>query len=139
MAVGAVIVAELPAPLDEPELARLRQQLMNDLRFQREDFYIDGPLRPIPSRVEGPIPLTGGERSFWINVNLWRDFYCEEYPRGDIDMLVRCAQWVEQHLPGARVWYGPDCADDDISPFPAERRAELLAHEKTLRAARSRQ
>jgi hypothetical protein len=130
MPTGAVLLAELPRPADEAELARLRGDIVAELHLVRDDFYVDGPLRVIRSRSDGPIPTAGDDRSTWIEVNLWRAYFSPEYPRGDIGTIVRCAEWLEARLPGCRMWYGHDVDDDNIAPFPPERRRTLLAHAK---------
>src|SRR5687768_8881327 len=133
MPTGAVLLAELPHPLDEPALVRLRSEFLTDMRLGSDDFYVGGPLRIVPSRGEGPIPTSGDERRTWLEVNLWRAYFSPEYPRGDIETIVRCAEWLEARLPGCRRWYGHDVDDDNPAPFPPQRRQVLLAHAKAGR------
>jgi hypothetical protein len=125
MPTGAVLLAELPRPVEEAELARLRTEM--------EDFYVDGPFHVVRSRADGPVPTSGDERSTWIAVNLWRAYFSPEYPRGDITIIVRCAEWLEARLAGCRMWYGHDVDDDNLAPFSPERRRALLAHAKGIR------
>ncbi len=128
MPTGAVLLAELPRPLEDAKLARLRGDLAAELHLDRDDVHIEGPLRVVRSRADGPMPMSGDERNTWVEVNLWRAYFSPEYPRGDIATIVRCADWLEARLPGCRMWYGVD--DDNIAPFPPERRRALLAHAK---------
>lgn len=130
MPTGTVLLAELSRPVGEAELARLRCDMLEELVLNGDDFQAGGPLQIVRSRLEGPVPTVGSERSTWIEVNLWVAYFSPDYPRGDIETIVRCAEWLEAHFTGCVMWYGHDVDDDNLAPFPAERRRELLQYVK---------
>ena len=132
MPTGAVLLLELPLTPTEPVLKDWRSRMVTDLDLRPDDFYIDGPLQVIQSRDDGPMPTAGSHSNCWVNANLWKAFYSPEYPRGDIAMIVQCAVWIEANCDRARMWYGHDVDDENLTPFTKERRQELLSHLRQL-------
>jgi hypothetical protein len=125
MPTGAVLLVRMQRSLSESELGRLREQFLAENRLSEDDFYPGGPLIIIRDENEGPMPIRDG-RSLWINTNILRSYFGPGYTRGDVELITRCAAWLESHVPGGEVWYGHDVDDDNLRPFgPAERRALL--------------
>jgi hypothetical protein len=114
MPVGAVILVQLPKSMSIDPIVLARERLPIDLQLVlSDDFYSAGPLVPVQSKNEGPIPFDDSD-SQWFNLNLVRAFYSEEYKRGDPVLLLKCIEWIERHIAGCRVWYGNDITDDSI-------------------------
>lgn len=76
---------------------------------------------------DGPTILAEPGETF-LQVNLWTRYYGPGYERGDILMICAVAEWVEQNIPGAEVWYGGDSSGVIAKPFPAEARAQIRSH-----------
>ena len=126
MPTGAVILVRTHASLVESQLQRLRELFLADNDLDKDDFYLDGPLKVIPSPEEGPMPLRD-ESSLWINANICMSYFGPGYERGDVELLTRCAAWLESNVPGGEVWYGHDVGDDNLRPFGAAERRALLS------------
>ncbi len=130
MPTGAVLLARLRVELAEEFLQKLRGQLSEDLELDSEDFYSDGPLILVRNVNEGPIPIDDGVSS-WVNVNLWKSYYRPGYERGDLELFVRCAEWLEQHLENCEVWYGHDVDDENLRVFDKCAREILLDYQRS--------
>ncbi len=61
-----------------------------------------------------------------LRVRINGRYYGEGYERGDLIILCAIAEWLEQNIPNAVVWYGSDC--DGESEFPAHVRESLKRH-----------
>jgi hypothetical protein len=66
------------------------------------------------------------ESSVWLDLNLWKSYYGAGYERGDPELFIRSAEWLEQHLPGSEIYYGHDVNDQNISRFDSAARNALL-------------
>ena len=125
MPTGAVLLVRIRHPLIESQLNRLRELFLAENHLAEEDFYVDGPLVVVRHPDEGPMPIRD-ESSLWINANLYRAYFGPGYERGNLELITRCAKWLEENIPGGEVWYGHDADDDNLRPFgPSERRALL--------------
>jgi hypothetical protein len=125
MPTGAVLLVRTQRPLSDSQLSRLRELFLAENQLGEGDFYPDGPLIIIRSRNEGPIPIEDG-RSLWLDTNILRSYFGPGYQRGDVELLTRCAAWLESNVPGGEVWYGHDVDDDNLRPFGAAERRALL-------------
>jgi len=67
------------------------------------------------------------DTGLWLNVNLWRSYFGVGYERGDVQLFVGLANWLESRLPNCDIFYGEDCTSI-LHPFPAEYRVKLLAY-----------
>jgi hypothetical protein len=125
MPTGAVLLVRTRHPLSEFQLCRLRELFLAENHLGEEDFYVGGPLIAVRHPDEGPMPVRD-EGSLWLNANLYRAYFGPGYERGDVELLTRCAAWLESNIPEGEVWYGHDVDDENLRPFgPAERRALL--------------
>lgn len=116
---------EAPAP---STLALLRERFLTEFGLTSEDFYPGGPLLALSNSATDPAPDDGAS---WISTNLLRSYYGPGYERGDIDFLVRAAEWFERWMPGCEPWYGPDIdAPEGIVAFDAAERERLLDHSR---------
>ena len=125
MPTGAVLLVRTQLPLSESQLVRLRELFLAENHLGEEDFYPGGPLVVIRNPNEGPMPIEGG-RSLWLDTNILRAYFGPGYERGDVELLTRCAAWLEGNIPGGEVWYGHDVDDDNLRPFGAAERLSLL-------------
>lgn len=117
------IYIHVPRALDGDILIALRERLFAETGLSAFDFYPNGPLAR--EQYEWAMPEKGGA---WYNANLLAAFYWPNYPRGDLPTILRVAEWLEQNVPSADVWYGNDCTDESIGPFGAKEREILLQH-----------
>ena len=123
VAIAAVVNVRVPHGLPDALLAVLRERLPVECGLSDDDFYIGGPLTLEPD--EWAMPARDGV-SRWYRANLYHAFWSPEYRRGDPEMIVRVAAWLEANVPGGEVWYGHDVSDD-LRPFGPAARAELLS------------
>ena len=118
---------KLPALPATEELDSLRREFMQAMGLTAEDFYVGGPLIVVPIDDHKYMPEKH-ENAAWLEVNLWRAYYGPGYERGNPELFVRCAKWIEQLLSGAAVYYGHDVDDENVTLFDSEARETLLAH-----------
>ena len=109
------------------ELDELRTEFMQAMGLTEEDFYIGGPLIAVPFEDHKYMP-DEDKNAAWLEVNLWRAYYGPGYERGNPELFVSCAEWLEQRLAGAAVYYGHDVSDDNATLFDREARDRMLAH-----------
>lgn len=76
---------------------------------------------------DGP-PVISEPGEQFIRVRLWSRYYGEGYERGDWPTIRAAAEFLEQAIEGAEIWYGGDSSGVCIEPFGATRRAELNRH-----------
>lgn len=118
---------KLPAlPITE-ELALSRSEFMQAMELTGEDFYVGGPLIVVPIDDYRYMP-ENDENVAWLEVNLWKAYYGPGYERGNPELFVSCAEWLEQRFTGAAVYYGNDVDDENVSLFDREARDSILAH-----------
>ena len=113
--------------LEAEELECLRREFMQAMELTAEDFYVDGPLTVVPAEDHKYMPEKEAEAA-WLEVNLWKAYYGPGYERGNPELFVSCAEWLEQRLTGARLYYGHDVGDENVSLFDRAARESLLAH-----------
>ena len=125
MPVGATILARLkpPAP-DDAQLQVWGAALQRDLELEDDDFNYNPHLSLVTAESWNEIPEVE-EPSVWLELNLLANYYGPGYERGDIELYVRCAVWMEEHLPDCEVYYGTDCGVA-AEPFDAAVRARYL-------------
>ena len=124
MPTGAVLVVRLREFPEAAALNRWRRDLLNS--FDPGNFLHSGPLEIVEDACHGPVPVNDG--SVWLDVGVDEAYYGKGYERGDPELLIRMAEWLERSIPSCEVWYGHDCSDESIESFgPAERDA-LLAY-----------
>lgn len=63
-----------------------------------------------------------------IECHLYGRYYGVEYERGDLPSILMVAQWLEDKIPGAEVWYGGDSSGVLAEPFGPAERAALWRH-----------
>ncbi len=112
-----------PAPDDE-QLRVWGESLQRDLGLEAEDFNGNPHFCLVTAESWNEIPQVN-EPSVWLELDLLANYYGPGYERGDIELYVRCAQWMEEHLPNCKVYYGTDCGVP-AEPFDATRRAKYL-------------
>lgn len=108
-------------------LPALRAEFMQAMSLNEEDFYIEGALKLLVEEDRGFMPVRD-ETSVWLDVNLWKSYYGVGYERGNIELFVRCAEWLEQRLPGCEVYYGHDVGDENVALFDKPARDKLMEH-----------
>lgn len=130
MPTGVVILVKTAQDISEEELNRLRSKFMEDMNLTKSDFYSfskGGPLIRVTNKEYEIVPKD--EKIFsWFDVAFWRSFYGIGYERGDIELYVRSAEWIEKNIPGSQVFYGSDAGDDSIVLFDETLREKLLQH-----------
>lgn len=123
MATGVLILVKTNCEISEEDLASLRERFIEEMGLCMEDFYYQGPLVHISNKENEFIPLA--DSHCWLNVNFYRAFYHPEYPRGDIRLYVRTAEWLEKAIPGSEIYYGNDTGGDSIILFDEQKRREF--------------
>jgi len=113
---------ELPSA---EELESLRHEFMQAMSLAADDFYFEGPLMVVSESDYKYMPVKDG-RSSWLGVNVWRSYFGPEYRRGNPELFVKIAEWLERKLPGAEIYYGHDVDDENISLFDQTTRENLL-------------
>jgi hypothetical protein len=119
----AVILARV-RPNDCSDVNIWRRDLLN--AFDPSHFSPFGPLRLMDDRKWEKPPIN--DDSLWLNVGVECPTYEEGYERGDPELFVRLAEWLERRIPGCEVWYGNDADDASVQPFHASRRKAMLEH-----------
>ena len=119
-----VRMEELPSQFSPPEQ---RSEFMQAMSLTEGDFRFGGPLQLVSGedRLHLPVP---DENGFWLDVNLWNAYYGIGYERGDIELFIKCAEWLEHRFPGCQVYYGHDVDDENLRLFDKAARDELLRH-----------
>ena len=117
-----VSLEKLP-PADE--LQSLREEFMQAMTLTLEDFYHTGPLIVVPESDRGYMPVKD-ESGAWLDVNLWRSYFGPGYKRGNAELFVKVGEWLEDRFPGAKVYYGHDVDDQNVTQFDLAARNELL-------------
>jgi len=123
MPVMAVILARI-RPNDCTDVNIWRRDLLN--AFDPSHFSPYGPLRLMDDRKWDKPPIE--DDSLWLNVGIECPTYEQGYERGDPELFVRVAGWLEERIPGCEVWYGNDAVDDSVKPFEVSRREAMLDH-----------
>lgn len=124
MPVMAVILARV-RPNDCTDVNHWRRDLLN--AFDPQDFSPFGPLRLLGYRGEFTHPPISDD-GLWLDVRLEKPDYGVGYERGDPELFVRVAEWLERRIPGCEVWYGNDATLDSVQPFDVSRREAMLGH-----------
>src|SRR5271166_4621205 len=123
MPVWGVLVVRLRELPDAGDINRWRRDLLTD--FDPGIFSHDGPLEIVRGPHEGPVPVQ--DASTWLDLGTTLAYYGRGYERGDPELYVRLADWLERRIPGSEVWYGTDEADESIKPFGTHEREALMA------------
>lgn len=55
-------------------------------------------------------------------------YYGPGYERGDLPFLIMLAEWLEETIPGAEVWYGGDSSGVEAVKFDWDARRTLFKH-----------
>jgi hypothetical protein len=58
----------------------------------------------------------------------FRQSLIQRLKRGNIELFIKCAEWLERRLPGCLVYYGHDVDDENLRLFDKPARDELLRH-----------
>ena len=98
---------------------------MQAMALTTDDFYLSGPLIVVPEKDRSDMPVKD-ESSAWLNVNLWKSYFGPGYERGNAELFVKVADWLEQQLPGSEVYYGHDVGGENVSKFDGSARNNLL-------------
>ena len=125
MPTAVKMYVRLDHPLSPAEVESLREEFMQAMTLTLEDFYYTGPI-VIVSAEDRPYVPVKDETSCWLDVNLWRSYFGPGYERGNAELFVRVAEWLEQRWPGAEIFYGHDVNDENVSRFDDAMRKELL-------------
>lgn len=65
---------------------------------------------------------------WFLTVSVWSRYYGKGYERGDLLVLCAVAEWVEQNIDSAEVWYGGDSIGVCVEPWPESERRKLRQH-----------
>ena len=130
MSVSAVMYVYLEEYHADSVIAELGVELMQQFDLTAEDFPVGGPLLYLP-REDYDLAHVEGKPGFLLDVNLYRNYYYAGYERGDLPLFVGIAEWLEQKLPGCRVFYGEDCSGEGY-PFDAPMRNALIAYREAV-------
>ena len=129
MPTGVKIYVRLNDPLSAEELQLLRNEFTQAIALAADDFYLSGPLTVVPEEDRSYMPVKD-ENSLWLDINLWKSYYGPGYERGDPELFVKVADWLEQRLQGSEIYYGHDVSDENVSLFDRSARDKLLEHSK---------
>lgn len=140
MGVDARMLVKLSAPIDDAVLVDMSYKLAEAMAHRSQVFWLStdealakGETRRALNRVvnddDGDFRACGiaDFSGLWLWVSLWGSFYGEGYERGDLWAYVAIAEWLEQNLPSATVYYGGD-SSDRLELFGKSARSELIAH-----------
>jgi hypothetical protein len=129
MSLNVVMQVYVEDRIDDETLSRLRVELLVQFDLTGEDFYFESdsgsgiPLVFVP-REDYELAGLEGEPGDLLNVNFWHSYYGVGYERGDLLLFITTAEWLEERLPGCRLFYGPD-STGETRPFDAPERARI--------------
>ena len=129
MPTGVKLYVRLHRLPSAEELESLRIECMQAMDLAADDFYLSGPLTVVQPEDRSYMPVND-ESSVWLNVNLWKPYYGPGYERGDPELFVKVADWLEQRLHGSEIYYGHDVSDENVSLFDRSARDKLLEHHR---------
>lgn len=116
---------------------RVSRQLCNEkLAGLRNRFVIELCLIPkqdlgpgcVPLRLEKDPELLPGPPGHWYDANLLTPYYAPGYERGNLPLILQCAEWLEAMLPDGEVWYGNGDDIEGLQPFGPIVRSELRTY-----------
>jgi len=122
----ARMLISLPALVDDEAVETLRREFVEDMTLAEDDFYVEGPFVLVDENDRKYMPAADRD-SMWLDMNIWKNYFGEGYERGDGEFFIRCAYWLEDRLPGCRVYYGHDTNDENIGLFDEAARERLRA------------
>lgn len=71
------------------------------------------------------------ECGHWFDMNLALRYFGPGYPKGNLDLILRIADWVLCRLTDAEVWYGNDSDEVTIKKLTDAYRHELVLLNRT--------
>lgn len=77
---------------------------------------------------DGPAEFEAFDWECLLEVHLWSRYYGVGYERGNLPIIVATAEWVEQNIEGAEVYYGGDSSGVEMKRFGRSEREELKRH-----------
>jgi hypothetical protein len=107
-------------------LISLRNEFLQATSLTDDDFYVGGPLIVVPEDERKYMPVKDTV-SCWLAVNLWRSYFGQGYKRGNPELFVQIAEWLEKRLEGTEIFYGHDVDDENVALFDHTTRQQLLA------------
>lgn len=113
--------------LDYIFLDALAEVFKKQFSLTSDDFYAKGPFIFINKDDYCYLPVTD-EQYMWIDLNIWRNYYGIGYERGDIEMFIQIAEWIEANIPDCTIYYGNDFADESIILFDKAERDKLIVY-----------
>ena len=125
MPTGVRILIDCGRELSSEELTFLREAFSRDLSLTSEDFYIDGPFMPVGNHDNEFIPEGDSPASMWLDLNLCKSYYGPGYERGDLDLFIRAAEWIEKNLSSTAIYYGHDVSEEGFVLFDRANREAL--------------
>jgi hypothetical protein len=125
MPTGVKMYVRMNEAFSPEALQLLRNEFMQAISLTADDFYFSGPLIVVPEDERGYMPVID-ESSVWLDVNLWKSYYGPGYQRGNPELFVKCAEWLEERLRGSEIYYGHDVGHENVSLFDHAAREELL-------------
>lgn len=130
MGINAKMLVRTTATLTQEEVRRLSYHLASSLGA--DNFWIDreehGALAIVPEWDQDGPTLYPKRGETFIRVYLTTRYYGPGYERGDLLIICAVAEWCEQNIPNAEVWYGGDSSGVCVEPFSAEERTKLRQH-----------
>ncbi len=61
-----------------------------------------------------------------VGRDLWKPYYGADYERGNPELFVKCAEWLEERIPSGEIYYGYDVNDENVTRFDKAARNSLL-------------
>jgi len=129
MPTGVKILVQVREMPSDDVLRRLRGKFLKDLNLTEDDFYSTGALLSVTGKEITWMPES---TPAWLDLNLWGAYFGEGYHRGDISLYIKCAEWLEENLPGCKVYYGHDVDDENLKAFDSDEREKYLKYYKTI-------
>jgi hypothetical protein len=132
MGVGGELFILVKGKVDLDYLSYLRQEVKRITGLTDEGFSFEGPMKVLAEDAYEHdyyslfTPLARDSYT-WISVNTIESYYDIGYERGDISIIIKIAEWLEEKLPTGQIYYGDDTGGA-LPLFDECRRTYLLQH-----------
>jgi len=147
MGIDVEIVAKVKGEPDGAQIARWSWELCESIGARH--FWLDAKETPprraldlteVRYREDGDPPpgkrhredaaahFYAGEGEYLLRVSTMGRYYGVDYERGDILVYCAIAEWIEQNIANAEVYYGGDSSGVTLERFDEAKRKSLRAH-----------
>lgn len=123
MGIDVVLVVSTPEPLSDERIEEIRQKMIAEQLDVWEYDESGIVYRCFERDSEG---YHDHIKNACCVKTLMR-YYGRGYERGPLPDIIKIAEFLEREIPDGTVYYGGDC-EDQIQPWPANDRAELLEY-----------